>query len=148
MTHRGGTNHRCQADAVGVKTRRSSRARLTTAREPAIARSVVLIGDEGWCSAVRIEFLALWPRWLECAVCFIVERVSRPIFGLRVRLNIRTDVVLRRPRDGAPWHIRGDCRFTSVRSTQRLNEIGARTLIGTIADHGLGSGSHGASRRR
>jgi putative transposase len=78
-------------------------------------------------------------------VCFIVDAFSRRIVGWRVASNIRTDMVLdalemaRRSRGsrrlvGLVTHADAGSQFTSVRFTERLEEIGARPSIGTVAD--------------
>jgi putative transposase len=78
-------------------------------------------------------------------VCFIVDAFSRRIVGWRVASNMRTDMVLealemaRRSRGnrrlvGLVTHSDAGSQFTSVRFTERLDEIGARPSIGTIAD--------------
>ncbi|MGD9693979.1 MAG: IS3 family transposase [Phycisphaerales bacterium] len=78
-------------------------------------------------------------------VCFIVDAFSRRIVGWRVAANMRTDMVLdalemaRRSRGGhrligLVTHSDAGSQFTSVRFTERLDEIGARPSIGTIAD--------------
>jgi putative transposase len=78
-------------------------------------------------------------------VCFIVDAFSRRIVGWRVASNMRTDMVLdalemaRRSRGGRRLvglvtHSDAGSQFTSVRFTERLDEIGARPSIGTIAD--------------
>jgi putative transposase len=78
-------------------------------------------------------------------VCFIVDAYSRRIVGWRVAANMRTDMVLdalemaRRSRGGRRLaglvaHSDAGSQFTSVRFTERLDEIGARPSIGTIAD--------------
>ena len=78
-------------------------------------------------------------------VCFIVDAFSRRIVGWRVAANMRTDMVLdalemaRRSRGGrrlVGLVARSDAgsQFTSVRFTERLDEIGARPSIGTVAD--------------
>jgi putative transposase len=78
-------------------------------------------------------------------VCFIVDAFSRRIVGWRVATNMRTDMVLdalemaRRSRGGRRLiglvtHSDAGSQFTSVRFTERLDEIGARPSIGTIAD--------------
>jgi putative transposase len=78
-------------------------------------------------------------------VCFIVDAFSRMVVGWRVASHMRTDMVLdalemaRRSR-GAPRlvglvaHSDAGSQFTSVRFTERLEEIGARPSIGTVAD--------------
>jgi putative transposase len=78
-------------------------------------------------------------------VCFIVDAFSRMIVGWRVAANMRTDMVLdalemaRAARGGRRLvglvaHSDAGSQFTSVRFTERLEEIGARPSIGTVAD--------------
>jgi putative transposase len=78
-------------------------------------------------------------------VCFIVDAFSRRIVGWRVASNMGTEMVLdalemaRRSRGnrrliGLVTHSDAGSQFTSVRFTERLDEIGARPSIGTIAD--------------
>ena len=78
-------------------------------------------------------------------VCFIVDTFSRRIVGWRVAAHMRTDMVLdalemaRRSRGsrrlvGLVAHADAGSQFTSVRFTERLDEIGARPSIGTVAD--------------
>ena len=86
-------------------------------------------------------------------VCFIVDAFSRRIVGWRVAANMKTQMVLdalemaRRARGGRrlvglTCHSDAGSQFTSVRFTERLDEIGARPSIGTVAD------SYEVSRRR
>jgi len=78
-------------------------------------------------------------------VCFIVDAFSRRIVGWRVAANMKTDMVLdalemaRASRGGRRLvglvaHADAGSQFTSVRFTERLEEIGARPSIGTVAD--------------
>lgn len=78
-------------------------------------------------------------------VCFIVDAFSRRIVGWRVASNMKTEMVLdalemaRRSRGGRRLvgliaHADAGSQFTSVRFTERLDEIGARPSIGTVAD--------------
>lgn len=78
-------------------------------------------------------------------VCFIVDAFSRRIVGWRVASNMKTQMVLdalemaRRSRGvdrfvGLVAHADAGSQFTSVRFTERLDEIGARPSIGTVAD--------------
>jgi putative transposase len=78
-------------------------------------------------------------------VCFIVDAFSRRIVGWRVAANMKTEMVLdalemaRRSRGarrliGLVAHSDAGSQFTSVRFTERLDEIGARPSIGTVAD--------------
>jgi putative transposase len=78
-------------------------------------------------------------------VCFIVDAFSRRIVGWTVAAHMRTDMVLdavemaRRSRGGRRLvgliaHSDAGSQFTSLRFTERLEEIGARPSIGTVAD--------------
>jgi putative transposase len=78
-------------------------------------------------------------------VCFIVDAFSRRIVGWRVASNMRTEMVLAalemarvsrgaRRLVGLVTHSDAGSQFTSVRFTERVEEIGARPSIGTIAD--------------
>ena len=78
-------------------------------------------------------------------VCFIVDAFSRRIVGWRVASDMKTEMVLdalemaRRSRGGRRLvglvaHSNAGSQFTSVRFTERLEEIGARPSIGTVAD--------------
>jgi len=78
-------------------------------------------------------------------VCFIVDAFSRRIVGWRVAANMKTAMVLdalemaRRSRGnrrliGLVAHSDAGSQFTSVRFTERLDELGARPSIGTVAD--------------
>jgi len=85
------------------------------------------------------------PTWSGVAyVCFIVDVFSRTIVGWRAASNMRTDMVLD-ALEMARWsrgtrfddlicHSDAGSQFTSIRYTERLDEIGARPSIGTIAD--------------
>ncbi|GAA0638211.1 hypothetical protein GCM10009547_48230 [Sporichthya brevicatena] len=79
-------------------------------------------------------------------VCFIVDAFSRRIVGWRAASNMKTEMVLdalemaRASRGGhrlvgLVTHSDAGSQFTSVRFTERLEEIGARPSIGTIADN-------------
>lgn len=78
-------------------------------------------------------------------VCFIVDAFSRRIVGWTAASNMKTQMVLdalemaRRSRGnhrlvGLVTHSDAGSQFTSVRFTERLDEIGARPSIGTVAD--------------
>jgi putative transposase len=85
------------------------------------------------------------PTWSGVAyVSFITDVFSRMIVGWRVASNMRTDMVLE-SLDMARWnrgarfddlicHSDAGSQFTSVRYTERLDEIGARPSIGSVAD--------------
>src|SRR4051794_5078200 len=78
-------------------------------------------------------------------VCFIVDAFSRRILGWPVAANMKTEMVLdalemaRASRGGhrlvgLVTHSDAGSQFTAVRFTERLEEIGARPSIGTVAD--------------
>ena len=78
-------------------------------------------------------------------VCFIVDAFSRRIVGWRVAANMKTEMVLdalemartargARRLTGLVTHSDAGSQFTSVRFTERLDEIGGRPSIGTVAD--------------
>jgi putative transposase len=78
-------------------------------------------------------------------VCFIVDAFSRRIVGWRVAANMKTEMVLdalemarvsrgSRRLIGLVTHSDAGSQFTAVRFTERLEEIGARPSIGTVAD--------------
>ncbi|MDZ7734521.1 MAG: IS3 family transposase [Acidimicrobiia bacterium] len=78
-------------------------------------------------------------------VCFIVDAFSRRIVGWRVASNMKTEMVLDALGDGPPLARRPPARRAghplrrrvavhAVRFTERLDEIGARPSIGTVAD--------------
>jgi putative transposase len=93
-------------------------------------------------------------------VCFIVDAYSRRIVGWRAASHMRTDMVLdalemaRRARGnrrlvGLVTHADAGSQFTSVRFTERLDEIGAKPSIGTVADsydNALAETTNGSTR--
>jgi putative transposase len=96
-------------------------------------------------NALWVTDLTYVPTWSQMAyVCFIVDVYSRVIVGWRVASNMRTDMVLdalnmaswhRGARlDGLVCHSDAGSQFTSIRYTERLDEIGARPSIGSVAD--------------
>jgi putative transposase len=96
-------------------------------------------------NALWVSDLTYVPTWSGVAyVCFIIDAFSRTIVGWRVASHMRTDMVLdaiemarfqRGNRlEGLICHSDAGSQFTSLRYTERLDEIGARPSIGTIAD--------------
>jgi len=131
---------------VGVSRRRKV---FTTRQDPDAARAPDLVDRD--FTAVRPD--ALWvtdityvpTRSAMAYVCFIVDAYSRRIVGWTVASHMRTEMVLdalemaRRSRGnrrlvGLVTHSDAGSQFTSVRFTERLDEIGARPSIGTVAD--------------
>ncbi len=142
------------AGICGVTRRRKV---FTTRPDPDALRAADLVKRQ--FSAARPN--ALWVTDLTYVptrsgmayVCFIVDAFSRMIVGWRVASHMRTDMVLdalemaRRSRGaqrlvGLVAH--SDARqLTSVRFTERLEEIGARPSIGTVADSALAETTNG-----
>lgn len=136
-----------ELDIRGVSRRR--RKVFTTVADPDAARAPDLVNRQ--FRADRPD--ALWvidityvpTRSGMAYVCFIVDAFSRRIVGWRVASHMRTDMVLdavemaRRSRGvarlvGLVTHSDAGSQFTSVRFSERLDEIGARPSIGTVAD--------------
>ena len=130
----------------GVTRRRKV---LTTRADPDAARAADLVDRDFTAdrpNALWVTDLTYVPTRSGMAyVCFIVDAFSRRIVGWRVAAHMRTEMVLdalemaRRSRGGRRLvgliaHSDAGSQFTSVRFTERLDEIGARPSIGTVAD--------------
>lgn len=128
---------------------RQRRKVFTTRQDPAAVRAPDLVKrifaatapNELWVT----DLTYVPTRSAMAYVCFIVDAFSRKIVGWRAATNMRTDMVLdalemaRRSRGnrrlvGLIAHSDAGSQFTSVRFTERLDEIGARPSIGTVAD--------------
>jgi putative transposase len=131
---------------VGVSRRRKV---FTTRPDPGALRAPDLVNRNFRADrpdALWVTDLTYVPTRSGMAyVCFIVDAFSRMIVGWRVASHMRTDMVLdalemaRRTRGnhrlvGLVAHSDAGSQFTSVRFTERLDEIGARPSIGTVAD--------------
>ena len=135
-----------QAGIAGATRRRKV---FTTRRDPEGLRAPDLVERRFTASrpdALWVTDLTYVPTRAGMAyVCFIVDAFSRRIVGWRVATHMRTDMVLdalemaRRARGGRRLvgliaHSDAGSQFTSVRFCERLDEIGARPSIGTVAD--------------
>jgi len=131
----------------GISRRR--RKVFTTIADPGATRAPDLVNRQFTADrpdALWVTDLTYVPTRSGMAyVCFIVDAFSRRIVGWRVASNMRTQMVLdalemaRRSRGGRRLvglvaHSDAGSQFTSVRFTERLDEIGARPSIGTVAD--------------
>ena len=135
-----------ELDIRGISRRRKV---FTTRQDPDATRAPDLVNRD--FTAVRPD--ALWVTDLTYVptrsgmayVCFIIDAFSRRIVGWTVASNMKTRMVLdalemaRRSRGskrlvGLVTHSDAGSQFTSVRFTERLDEIGARPSIGTVAD--------------
>jgi len=131
----------------GVSRRR--RNIFTTKSDPEAVRAPDLVNRDFTADrpdALWVTDLTYVPTRSGMAyVCFIVDAFSRRIVGWTVASNMKTQMVLdalemaRRSRGnhrliGLVTHSDAGSQFTSVRFTERLDEIGARPSIGTVAD--------------
>ena len=134
---------------LGIRGVSRRRRVFTTRPDPVATRAPDLVERDFTAqrpNALWVTDLTYVPtRSAMAYVCFIVDAFSRMIVGWRVASNMRTDMVLdalemaRRSRGGRRLvglvaHSDAGSQFTSVRFTERLDEIGARPSIGTIAD--------------
>ena len=96
-------------------------------------------------NALWVTDLTYVPTWAGTVyVCFIIDVFSRTIVGWRAATNMRTEMVLdalemarwsRGTRlEGLVCHSDAGSQFTSIRYGERLEEIGARPSIGSVAD--------------
>ena len=136
-----------ELDIRGVSRRRKKV--FTTISDPDAVRAPDLV-DRNFTAerpdALWVTDLTYVPTRSGMAyVCFIVDAFSRRIVGWTVASNMKTQMVLdalemaRRSRGskrlvGLVTHSDAGSQFTSVRFTERLDEIGARPSIGTVAD--------------
>lgn len=136
-----------QMGIYGVSRRRKKV--FTTVQDPDASRAPDLVNRDFTADqpdALWVTDLTYVPTRSGMAyVCFIVDAYSRRIVGWRVASNMKTEMVLdalemaRRSRGarqlvGLITHADAGSQFTSVRFTERLEEIGARPSIGTVAD--------------
>ena len=137
----------CELDIRGVSRRRKKV--FTTVADPDAVRAPDLVNrnfNPDRPDALWVTDLTYVPTRSGMAyVCFIVDAFSRRIVGWTVASNMKTQMVLdavemaRRSRGsrrlvGLVTHSDAGSQFTSVRFTERLDEIGARPSIGTVAD--------------
>jgi putative transposase len=127
--------------------RRAKRVR-TTKRDDTALRSPDLVERNFTASSPNqlwVTDLTYVPTWQGVAyVCFITDVFSRMIVGWTLAGHMRTDMVLdalemarwqRGTRfDDLRLHSDAGSQFTSIRYSERLDEIGARPSIGSIGD--------------
>jgi putative transposase len=134
------------AGMAGITRRRKI---FTTRQDPNATRAADLVNrvfTANRPNALWVTDLTYVPTRSGVAyVCFIVDAFSRRIVGWRVASHMRTEMVLdalemaRLARGGRRLvglitHSDAGSQFTSVRFTERLEEIGAKPSIGTVAD--------------
>jgi putative transposase len=134
---------------LGIQGITRQRKTFTTRPDPDAVRAADLVNRNFTAdrpNALWVTDLTYVPTRSGMAyVCFIVDAFSRRIVGWRVATHMRTEMVLdalemaRTSRGGRRLvglvaHADAGSQFTSVRFTERLDEIGARPSIGTVAD--------------
>jgi putative transposase len=133
---------------AGIEGVRRTKRVKTTRPETCAPRHPDLVGRDFTATdpnQLWVTDLTFVPTWAGIAyVCFIIDACSRMIVGWRVASHMRTTVVLdaiemaRWSRGttlaGLRCHSDAGSQFTSVRYGERLAEIGAVPLIGTMGD--------------
>ena len=133
---------------MGLRGVRRGRQVFTTRQDQGALRAPDLVKRNftatrpNACWVTDITYVSTWAGM--AYVCFIVDVYSRTIVGWRVAANMRTDMVIdavdmacfhRGTRlDGLILHSDAGSQFTSIRYTERLEDLGARPSIGTVAD--------------
>jgi putative transposase len=126
---------------------RGSKKRTTIADEAAADRARDLLQrdfaatgpNEKW--VCDITYLRTWNGFLYLA--FVLDCYSRTVVGWQLATHMRTDLVLdalemanglRRPGEGLIAHSDRGSQYTSIRYTDRLDEIGAAPSVGSKGD--------------
>jgi putative transposase len=134
--------------AHGIEGKLRGRKRRTTiADEAAVERARDLLQrdfaasgpNEKW--VCDITYLRTWNGFLYLA--FVLDCYSRMIVGWQLATHMRTELVLdalemanglRRPGEGLIAHSDRGSQYTSIRYTERLEEIGAAPSVGSRGD--------------
>ena len=124
------------------------KSKRTTVADPAAVRAPDLVNrqftatrpNQLWVS--DFTYVASWSGTVY--VAFIIDVFSRLIVGWRAAASMRTELVLdalemavwRRKEvlDGLVCHADAGSQYTSIRSTDRLAEVGAAPSIGSVGD--------------
>jgi putative transposase len=126
---------------------RGRRHRTTIADETALEQARDLLQrdfaatrpNEKW--VCDITYLRTWTGFLHLA--FVLDCYSRMIVGWQLASHMRTELVLdalemanglRRPEEGLIAHSDRGSQYTSIRYTERLDELGAAPSVGSRAD--------------
>lgn len=127
--------------------RRGKKKRTTIVDEAALERACDLLQrdfvasrpNEKWVA--DITYIRTWNGFVYLA--FILDCYSRVIVGWQLATHLRTDLVLdalemgnglRRPAAGLIAHTDRGSQYTSIRYTDRLDEIGAAPSVGSRGD--------------
>jgi len=127
--------------------RRGKKKRTTIVDEAALERARDLVQrdftasrpNEKWVA--DITYLRTWNGFVYLA--FVLDCYSRMIVGWQLATHLRTDLVLdalemaaglRRPGAGLIAHTDRGSQYTSIRYTDRLDELGAAPSVGSRGD--------------
>jgi putative transposase len=127
--------------------RRGKKRRTTIVDEAALERARDLVQrdfaasrpNEKWVA--DITYIRTWNGFVYLA--FILDCYSRMIVGWQLATHLRTDLVLdalemasglRRPAPGLIAHTDRGSQYTSIRYTDRLDELGAAPSVGSKGD--------------
>lgn len=135
--------------ALGLAGVRRGKVRRTTIADPSAARAPDLVDrqfvaqrpNQLW--VCDFTFVATWAHTVY--VAFVIDVYSRMIVGWRATTSMRTELVLdtlemaiwRRDHDtfdGLVCHSDAGSQYTSIRYTERLDEIRAAPSIGSVGD--------------
>jgi putative transposase len=132
----------------GLEGVRRGKKRRTTIRDERVAEQArdLLKRDfsatrpnEKW--VCDITYLRTWTGF--CYLAFILDCYSRMIVGWQLATRLRTELVLdalemanglRRPGEGLIAHTDRGSQYTSIRYTERLDELGAAPSVGSRGD--------------
>ena len=133
---------------MGIAGARRGKRVRTTCPDDKATRPPDLVNRDFTATAPNqlwVTDLTYVPTWSGMVyVSFITDVFSRTIVGWRVATNMRTDMVLESIEmarwsrghrlEGLICHSDAGGQYTSVRYTERLEEIGATPSIGSVAD--------------
>ena len=154
----------CRALGVAVSTHYARRSRKPSRRE--LPDRELLVEIEAARSGYRrvygtrkkwvcdITYLRTWSGFLYLA--FILDCYSRMIVGWQLATHMRTELVLdalemanglRRPAEGLISHSDRGSQYTSIRYTDRLDELGAASPATSTPSTRSSTGSASTTRR-
>jgi transposase InsO family protein len=127
--------------------RRGKRKRTTIPDEAALERARDLVQRDFSAPAPNrlwvadLTYIRTWQGFVYLA--FILDVFSRKIVGSQLATHLRTELVLdalemanglRRPEAGLIAHSDRGCQYTSIRYTDRLDDLGAAPSVGSKGD--------------
>jgi transposase InsO family protein len=133
---------------AGIRGVSRSRRVRTTQADPEAARAADLVGRDFTADRPNrlwvTDLTYVSTRAGTAYVCFIIDAFARRIVGWRVADHMRTEMVLdalemaRTTRgarlEGLVTHSDAGAQYTSVRYSERVDELGARPSVGSVGD--------------